>query len=341
MRHFPILPPLLLLLATLLLSAVARADSVNVDGNKYEGTIVGIKSGRLAITIRNTEHEYDLDKIADVVIDAAPKFADAEKARDTDPKAAAALYKQVIPALNKPELKQFAQWRAIAPTDADNRWTEAVQLFLDVYRASPTDFIYKSRPTHMPNAGSAMLAESADKVAAAAKAAKSDDVRKNLKLFLLDIYTKAGNTDAANRLAREISTGIAEDAAPPKPAENPIAASGSAAVTEIETALRSKNYDAALKQADAQLATATGDTAVQLFTLKAQAYEAQNNLEGALAALLRIPAHYPDSPAAPAALLHAADLDKKLNHPAAAAALTTELLEKFPSSPEALSARQK
>src|ERR1051325_6476000 len=178
-----ILPITLFLLG---LAALARADSVTIDGLKYDGTVVGIKGGRFVLSIANTERSYDLEKLSAATIDSIPKFTDAEKVRESDPKAAAALYKQIIPTINKPELRLFTQWRAIAPTDADGRWTEAVSLFLEVNQAAPTETIWKSRPTHLPNAGSAMLGESAEKVNAAVKAAKSDDARKNLKLFLLD-----------------------------------------------------------------------------------------------------------------------------------------------------------
>src|SRR4051812_5715814 len=154
----------LVVVAAVLPGAVVRADSVYIDGIKYSGTVVGIKNGKLAVTVGGVDRPYELESVNAVNLDAVPKFADAEQLRATDDaKAAAALYKQIIPTLNKPELKQFAQWRAIGPTDADGRWSEAVGLFLEVYQANPTEAVWKGRPTHLPAAGSTMLVESAEK----------------------------------------------------------------------------------------------------------------------------------------------------------------------------------
>ncbi|HVT81063.1 MAG TPA: hypothetical protein VHM90_10435, partial [Phycisphaerae bacterium] len=213
------------------LPALTRADTLSLGTNRYEGSLNGIKNGKISITIRGTEHQYDLADLTGIDLDDVPKLADAEIARTDNPKASAATYKQVIPTVNKPELKLLVELRAIDPTDRDARFDEAVVLFLDVYQAAPIDAVWNARPSHLPGPGSKMLDDSARRVAAAIKETKSDDARKNLRKFLLDIYTKAGNTAEAQRIAREIATGIAEEpvatpaapAAPADPAAAPLA----------------------------------------------------------------------------------------------------------------------
>jgi tetratricopeptide (TPR) repeat protein len=316
----------------------ARADSFLIEKNRYEGAIIGLHDGRLMATIRGVQRAYELSDVSSINLDDVPRLAEAEQARGDDPKKAAALYKQAIAAINKPELKLLAQWRAIDPTDRDGRWLEAVTLFLDVYQASPTDSVWKGRPTHFPAAGSSMLTDSADKVAAAAKAARSDEIRKNLNSFLLDIYTKAGDTQAAERLAREMSTGIVEELGP-RTESNPAAITDQAALSQLESDLHDKNYDAIISHADILLSHATGETAVQALSFKAQAYEGLEQWESAAATWLRIPAHYASSARVPAALLHAGQIEKRLNHPEAASALFREILDKYPESKEALAAK--
>jgi tetratricopeptide (TPR) repeat protein len=309
--------------------ATVRADTLSLGDTRYDGVINGIKNGKVSITVRGQEHPCELSDITGIFLDDAPKLADAEAARANDPKKSAAIYKQIIPTINKPDLKLLVEWRAIDPTDRDARWSEAIALFLDVYQAVPTDAVWNGRPTHWPAPGSSMLEESARHVNAAIKDAKSEDVKKKLRLYLLDIYTKAGDTAAAQRVAREIETGIAQE-----PAVAAAAPQVPAATAEITAALAAKNYDAALKQADARLANATGENAVELYAIKAQALEGLNKFHEAAGAWLRIFAHYPASPSAPEALLNAARLEKKLNNPAAKI-IFDEILQKYPASKEA------
>lgn len=328
---------------------MAVADSFIMDGNKYDCTINGIADGRLSATVRDIPRVYDLADVSMIDIDLTPRFIDAETARGEDARKAAALYKQVISTINKPDLKLLAEWRAIEPTEKDGRWTEAVVLFLDVYQASPDEAIWKGRPTQFPAEGSSMLGESAEKVAAAIKGARSEEAKKNLRGYLLEIYTKAGDVDAAQRLAKEISTGVVEEL---KPAGAPAAAAETGrvgtdvagALKEIEGEIRARQFDTAIARADGMLngkegAAVEGDAAVQLFLLKSTAYEGKGNLEEATAVLLRIPAHYPSSPAAPAALLRAVEMEKKLGRDDSAKALIREIVEKYPDSKEAALAK--
>ncbi len=313
-----------------LVPPAASADSITVGTQPYDGAVNGIRDGKLSLTLKSgAEKLFDLAEVSTLRLDQWPKFLEAEQARP-DALKAAALYKALIPTINQPNLKLLAQWRAIDPFDRNGLWTDAVVLFLDVYQAAPAEAVWKVRPSHFPAPGSKMLAESAGQVAAAVKTAKTDEARKYLRTFLLEIYTQAGDKQSADRVARELSTGIAED---PRPTTAP--AIPAAALTGIDAALRAKNYDRVLQQADALLPAATGESAVQLFALKALALEGQEQLDPAAAVWLRIPAHYPASPAAPLALLRAAELQQKLSRPQAAQALLDELRAQYPDSKEA------
>ncbi len=333
--------PLALALATIisLTGAVHADDSFNYDGISYSGTIVGQRDGKLVATLGSTDRSYDLDKVLVITLSANENFTNAEIVRATDVKKAAALYKEAISSLNSPALKQLAKLRAIQPTAQDGKWLDAVGYFLDVYQAFPVDAVWKVRPTHMPDPGSSMLKDSTDRIAAVAKTIRTDEARKNLQSFERDILNQAGDTAAAGRLAREAATGIAEDPPAPSPSR-PVdaAAQSDAGLAEMEAAIRAKDYDGAIKRAEARLDTASPDLSVQLFRQEARVYQEENKPELAIAALLRISAHYPSSPEVPAALLEAGTLEKS-DHPAAAKALFQEIVEKFPNSKEAVIAR--
>jgi hypothetical protein len=288
------------LLALLLaLPIPARADFVTTPAATYTGTVNGLRNGKLSLSPKTgSERLFDLSEISAISLDQFPKFLIAEKLRANplQPIAAAAAYKELIPTLNNPALRLLAEARAIDPTDRNGQWTAAIALFLDIYQSSPTDAVWRLRPAHLPQPSSRLLSESSDQLTAALKTTPTAAARNNLRHLLLDIYTQANDTQAIQRLTREI------DGTPDIPA--------------ISTA--------AANQSD-----------VDAFISQARVLESQNKLESAAATWLRIPAHFPDDPSAPTALLHAAKLQQKLNRPAEAQALLNELRTTYPASSEA------
>ena len=303
-----------------LASSTAFADALRYDGFNYRDdvTITGLKDGELLATVKSAEKTFDLDKVEWIELTGQPNFNAAELARKDDPKKAAALYKTALQNINDRKLKILAELRAVAPNDADGKFSDAVADFLDAYQASPTDSVWKLHPSNIPASPSTMLKESADRINARVSSFKTEDAKKNLKTFELEILTK-GNDPRAAALAKVIGTGTAETPAAtpnaaPTPAEPSGAVIGGSGLQGVSDAVKSKNYDAALTQADGLLKTATGDTAVRLFELKAQAYVGQKKLDLAAATLLRVIAHYPSSPNVIPDLMQAAELEKALKH---------------------------
>jgi tetratricopeptide (TPR) repeat protein len=334
--------PRTLAAVAVLLATAARADDIVADGFPYHfATILGIRGEKLAFSLNAREVQVDLSKVSKIAIDKSPKFNEAEELRDSDPKKAAALYKDALQqeVLNK-SLRPVAQLRAIAPTDADGRYTEALALFLATYQQSPTDTFWALRPTHLPAAGSTMLKESAELIGSRLAGFSNPDAKKNLQLLQVDLYTKAGDTKSAARLARIINGAPPDPTAPPDPATPGESADITPAdLAPIEDAIKSANFSSALSQADRLLSRTTGEGAVQLFLIKARTYAAAKQPELAAANYLRVPIFYPTSPAAPAALFAAADLQKSLNHPDEAKRLYKEITDKYPNSPEAVKAQ--
>jgi len=332
-------PKSVFILSALLFAASAAsvfADKVSYDGLTYSDiTVNGYRNGALSVSLKGEERFFDLDKVQWIDLDNAPQMIQAEKSRnDSDPKPAIAFYKQAIHTLDDPDLKLLAELRAIAPTDAGGKWLDALSYFLDVYHASPTPDVWKFCPTHIPAGGSTMLTDSASLIDRKLADFESEDAKKNLRTLQLQLYTKAGDP-RADALARELSglpTGPEKKADPIPPTED-------ALIAPIESALKSGDYGGAIKLADAQLSGASDSLAIQLYQLKARAYVGQNNPDEAAASLLRISTFYPSSAEAPAALLVAADLQKRQNHADEAKRLYNEITEKYPDSPAAIRAR--
>jgi tetratricopeptide (TPR) repeat protein len=343
--------------AALLLAATAgaRADTVVADGFTYDWTLVlGLRGDKFVFrTQQGKDVTVALNTVSKILLDKAPNFNGAEESRDSDAKKAAALYREALSQeMNAATLRPMAWWRAIGPTDADGRWTDAVSLFLNLYATCPTDTIWKLRPTHVPAKGSSMLKESADligkKVAALPQAgpvggAAGDlnwtDVRKRLQTWQVDLYTRAGETDTAARLARVLAGGAPDDDAAGAAPAAPAAHNGEITVVEmapIEDAIKTGHYDAAISQADKLMDHANADGAVALFLAKARAYAGEKQPELAVANYLRVAIHYSASKEAPGALAAAADLQRQLGHVAEADRLLKEIKDKYPDSPEAL-----
>jgi tetratricopeptide (TPR) repeat protein len=326
------------ILATAILLALSSpllADRVNYDGLEYpDATVNGYQNGGLSVTVKAGNKLWDLAKIKWIDLDATPKMRQAEELRDNTPKAAAQIYKDAIHAIDDHDLKLLAELRAIAPTDADGKWLDALTYFLDIYQANPTPDVWKLRPTHFPAGSSTMLPDTAAMIDRRLPSFQSDDTKKNLKTFQLELYTKS-NDPRADALARELS-GISAE---PSKKSDPAPLTDDALTAPIESALKSKDFAAAITQADNALPAASDTLAIKLYQLKARAYEAQNNLDEAAATLLRIPSYFPSSPEAPAALLVAADFQKRQNHPDEAKRLYKEIIEKYPDSPAAIRAK--
>lgn len=347
--------------AALSLAATAAfADSGTIDGfTNSDIQITAVRNGQIVYVVSSgTELTSPLSKIQSLTLDNYPRFNDAEAAMAAKdyPKAADA-YAAALQKVNDRTLRLVVEARSIPAFDNAGRWPEAVSSFLALYRASPTPGTFALRPTHLPAAGSALLASSATLVASQFNntAFKSPKAQKSLKTMLLEIYNRMGDPRAA-ALAKELNAAAPETgthapgtgqtsplAAPPRTANPPPAAVVATAVDDpmvknVEAQLAAKKYDDVIKQADAALATATDEGAVHLFLAKAQALQALSKLPEAAAVYMRIPIHYPKSPAAAAAMLTAARIESQLQDDAAAKRLFKEVVDRFPGTPEAAAA---
>jgi tetratricopeptide (TPR) repeat protein len=311
-----------------------RADQLFYDGLTYSDvTINGYHGDGVLVTLKSGQQVMSLAKISWMALDAAPAFVEAERARVSAPKKAAALYKEAIHALNDPDQKRLAELRAIAPTDADGRYVEALADFLDVYAANPNEATWPLHPTHLPGAGSTMLLEAADQIQKALPNFSSDEAKGHLLRMQLELYTKAGDP-RADTLVKQLTTGIVESSTP-KTASSLIE---EGAIGPIQEAIKAKDFASAIQQADALIRVAGEDTAIRAYELKALAYQGENQLDAAASTLLHIMTYYPASTSAPTALLMAADLQKRSGHSPEAQRLYHEIVEKYPTSPEAIKA---
>ncbi|MGN6368484.1 MAG: tetratricopeptide repeat protein [Phycisphaerae bacterium] len=315
----------------------ALGDAVNYDGMEYgDVTVNGYQDGGVSVTVKAGQRIFELSKVKWIDLSATPKMKAAEELRGRDPRGALALYREAIRGLDELELKRLAEVRAIPVAEGAGNWVEAVGYFLDVYQAQPTADVWKLRPTNFPGAGSTMMGESAALIEKRLGAFRSDEAKKHLKTFELEIYTKS-NDPRAEGLARELS-GVPADSGEKKVTEAaPLTVEGM--VGPIEGAFTGKDFAGAVKMCDEKLGGASDALAIRLYQLKAAGLEGEGKADLAAATLLRIASFYPSSGEAPAALLVAAELEKKQNHGEEAKRLYREIVEKYPDSPAAIRAK--
>jgi len=315
------------------------ADTAVIEKMSYPNVTVKLQDGKVVISGAGRDTSYDLGKVDSLIIERQDRFNDAEAAMTAgDYKKAAVAYGDAIGKINAKEVKLLAKARAIKACDEDGRWVEAVRYFLEVYASAPNASIWALRPAKMPEGGSKLLGESANMVSLKVNdpAFKAADAQKNLKVWLLEIYTKA-NDSRATALAQQLSG--TSDAVQEKPAE----AAGSAVSIDlggIDAAFAAKKYEDVVRIADAALDHgAVGEGAVKLFMVKGDALKALGKNDEACLAYLRIAAHYPANGQCATALLAAANLEKE-KQPDAAKALYMDIVRKYPHSLQAAEAKK-
>jgi|GEM_PF-1559183 len=338
-------------IAVLAVTAPLFADKMKHDGfNFNEITVVGLRNGELVVQQSGQERRYAIDKLESLEVDKNAKFSEAERLRG-EPKKALAAYQAALQNTTG-AMRSLIQARMIAMQEADGRWTDAVKTFVELYKAGPAASLWAIRPTKLPDASSKMLVEAADWISTQLAAFKQPEAIKNLKMMQLEMYTKAGN-DKAGPLAKELGTGGTVDkvnppentntntaVTPTTPVTPTVSSTSSEDIRAVEGMIAAKKFDDAIGKIDAALASATGESAVKLYQLRAQASVGLSKPADAAVSLLRIATHYPTSASAPSALLQAGELQKSLKNDDAAKRLFKEVVDKYPASREAAAAKK-
>jgi TolA-binding protein len=258
-------------------------------------------------------------------------------------KESAELYAKALPSMGT--LAVVGHARAIRAFDAAGRYTDAIRSLMVVLDANPEVWVFDLKPTTLPDARSRNLTDAAGILAGkmADQRFKAAELQKEFRTLLLEIYTKAGNTEKATEMAKAL--GGAEATTPantnttpgtPDNTQTPAVTTSTvdaASVSAIEADVKAKRYDAVITKVDAMLAGASGDQAVRLYMAQAQSYAGLNKADLAVGSYIRIVAHYPALPQAPEALLSAVELlQKDKDKKDQAKRLADELKQRYPQS---------
>jgi len=314
----------------------SAADSVVYEGFTYSDiSVSGFADGTISADAAGQQKHYVLKSIDRLELEGQTDFNKAEEARKAkDWTKAAEMYSRALSS-GRRALKPVMEARAIQAFDNTGRYLEAVRAFMDIYASSPTPATFALHPQQLPDASSKMLPEAADIITGRLKERvfNTPQAQQDLKALLLEIYTQskdprgAALTGAAP-VEQPGTTAVVPGGKEPPPQN----------LSSVEDAFSGRKFDQVVKLAEPLLATAEGESAVRLFMMEAQAYEALNKADEAALAYLRVAVHYPNHSQAPVALLAAADLVKKTN-PEGARRLYKEIVDKYPNSPAALKAR--
>ena len=319
------------LLIVAMAASAARADRIVTATRTFDGVSVSaLRAG--AVVAREADGaslRVPLREVITLQIDGATALSRAEADRAAQAwRKAADDYTAALRATDDPDLRRLVEARSIAALDAGGQWLAAVQRFIDIYTATPDDGTWALRPTHLPEAGSSLLGDSAklvEQALASPPLSTAPGAARHLRSMLLDIYNQANDPRAAD-VARELAA-----AAPPTTAAS-MAAPGDGFLQAAKLALDNGNADDALRLADDGLKAAGGATAAGLHIVRAAALEKQGKPGDAVAELLKVPVFYPDTAEAPEALRKAAALEDAQGNHDAAARLREQLAARYPKS---------
>lgn len=344
------------LLVVCFFSSAVLADSIITKTQTISDCkIIRVVGGRVIARVGDDAKSFPLADVERVEITGLNKLAEAEEARaQKDWPRANALYVEAGRSTSK-AVQMLAQARLIRVLDERGQWSDAVKTFLKIYATEPGDAAWSLRPANLPEESSVMLPESARQVEAAMQlpALQTVPAQRHMKQLLVDIYLQMNDARAA-KLAHQLQEGVDSGPAAPasaagKPAESPAATSApaekttglDAAIKQAEELLAQKKYPEALAALDAAADKADGAAAAQLAVLRGDALAAAGQNDDALMAYIRVPGMADSETWGGAALLKAADLQKKLGRDEAAARLYREVIDKYPDTLWAKEAERK
>lgn len=336
-------------------SSAALADSIVTKTQTISDCkIMRVVGGRVIARVGDDAKSFPLADIERVEITGLSKLTDAEEARaQKDWPRANALYVEAGRSTSK-AVQMLTQARLIRVLDERGQWSDAVKTFLKIYATEPGDAAWSLRPANLPVESSVMLPESARQIEAAMQlpALQTVPAQRHMKQLLVDIYLQMNDARAAklaHQLQEGVDSGPAASTSAAKPVESPAATSApaekttgvDAAIKQAEELLAQKKYPEALAALDAAADKADGAAAAQLAVLRGDALAAAGQNDDALMAYIRVPGMADSGTWGGAALLKAADLQKKLGRDEAAARLYREVMDKYPDTLWAKEAEKK
>lgn len=283
------------------LAGGAFADTVPTKGGDV--TVLGLRAGMVEVADGRQVVTRVMPGVEGVIVlTAYPKVAEAEQAfLERQYKKAISLYGEGLKDIEGPGLGDLVRLRMARALDADGQLVEATRVFLGVYASQPVGAVAGMRPVNLPLGGSKALGQAAGLVEAAIAGKGLTAAQVRPLKLYLLDLYLKAEDERSAALAHELS--------------------GAAATV------------AAASAADAEAAAG--------MLAKAAALEGQKQFDEACMAYLTVAAEYPNTEAAPAALLAAAKLQAGVRkQPEEAARLAKKIVESYPNSAEALAAKK-
>jgi hypothetical protein len=321
-----------------------RADSISVQGITYSPVQIDrIESGKIYYRLGGDTKSRPADDLITMSLDDEPEFSAAESAYQQGQwDTAADGFARVLTITSRDWLKDWIAPRLLDSAGRSNRFDKAILGWIRLANLDP-DAAAKRRPT-LPT-DSRQLSAAAQSLDTASRTAK-DESRRLMLGMLLDVQTARKDSAASAAVAKLLEAN--DSLAPPGAAAAPIrSAEQDTRISLAAAAMSNKQYDQVISLIDSSAGTFTdpGRQSDALF-LKAQAMEAKADGAATIAtwqdvalAYLRVYVHFRDGPGsnhAPAALMHAAQIEEtRLHESPAARTLYQKVVNEYKLSNEA------
>jgi TolA-binding protein len=334
---------------TLILPAIAQADTVFLQGLPLENvTIQGISNGQLVFQSESgNTSQRDLSKIVRIHVDGEPALNDAEDAfiagKFSD---AVDGYLATNRSTTKDWLKQYISGRLVEAANKSNRFDAAVTAYISMVQKDPAAAA-RVRPK-MPTPDSTYLDTAISQVNDALNSPTLTDGQSVALLqFQIDLFNTKKDAAGADAAEAKLDQILAKDP------NNPLARQANARrqLQAAAAAVDAKKYEQAISdiETNKQLFNDPQQQADALYTIAqarlglAAGDKDPNALKDAALAYMRVVADFKDvagKPHVADSLLKTAQIEEQLAEPDVAARVYQQVAQEFPQDPAAATAKQ-
>jgi len=335
-------------------AALARADSLWITSDttsvQYDQVkIVGVDHDQVTFhTSQGNESTQPMAKVARLAIDDEKSLTAAEQARSLNQwDIATDDYSRTLSSTSKPWLKDWVALRLLESAGRANRFDMAVTAYIAVASKSPAYAI--SHKPALPDAKSTFLDTALGQLDIALAHGPMADEQKQALLWLeLDICRARNDTAKSAEIAKKLAALKPTDTTP---APDPTLLLADLKLNSANAAIKKGDYAKAIAEVESAK-SAFVDPAHQadaLFCLAqarlglARQNKSPDALKDAALAYLRVAAQMQDNPPAPhvpESLLAAASIMEQLDDRAGAVRLYQEIISRYNTHAEAVTAKQ-
>jgi len=306
--------------AVIAVSALAvQADDITINNLTLPNVrVTSIADGMVEYISAGARRSSKLEDVTAIDFSRYPGYAEAMGKLDSDPKAAADIFRDLASDVREDFLIPWMRLRAAQALDKAGQFRDALDLYLEAVEGDDSDYFVSRAPSNVGTGQAAKRARQA--LTQAIGRTRDADVKAALRKVLASAQpadAEPADDDPADPVTppRDVTTvtppadtGPQPDPEPreridPAPASVPTPADGVIRLNSLENLLDNDRYDQALEQIDNYFdQPAAVRMRAELYYYRGRAQSGQKRHFAAALSLLRVPVHYPDHALAVTAL---------------------------------------